>query len=446
MDILIQASQFLLSLSLLIVLHEFGHYVPARLFGTRVEKFYLFFDYKWSLFKKKIGDTEWGIGWIPLGGYVKISGMIDESMDKEQMAGPPQPWEFRSKPAWQRLIIMLGGVTVNLILGYVIFAMLMWVYGEQKLPNSSVIDGVMISNPIAKDLGFENGDKILAVRGEEVPYFTSLTEELIYGGDVTVERGGEEITLTIPTDVVGEMSKAKTPTGFFYPRIPFIIGANADTSLNAGIFIAKDKVSAIDGRPIKYFDEVKEILAVKAGEGVQVQLTRDDIDMTVDAKVSEEGLLEVTPMLMSMKDMEKAGLYEFQTLEYDFLSSWPAGWRKTQESLKSYVRQFSLIFNPETGAYKSLGGFMAIGGLFPAEWDWRQFWKITAFISLILAVMNLLPIPALDGGHVMFLLYEMITGREPNQRFMEYAQLVGFVILIALLLFANGNDIYRKFF
>ena len=446
MDILIQASQFLLSLSLLIVLHEFGHFIPARLFGTRVEKFYLFFDYKWSLFKKKIGDTEWGVGWIPLGGYVKISGMIDESMDKEQMAGPPQPWEFRSKPAWQRLIIMLGGVTVNLILGYVIFAMLMWVYGEQKLLNSNVKDGVMISNPIAADMGFEDGDKILTVRGEEVPYFTSLTEELIYGGEVTLERDGEKMSLTIPTDVVGEMSKAKTPTGFFYPRIPFIIGANADTSLNAGLFKAKDKISAIDGKPIKYFDEVKEILAVRAGEGVQVQLTRADMQMTVDAQVSDKGLLEVTPMLMSMKDMEKAGLYEFQTLEYDFLSSWPAGWRKTRESLRSYVRQFSLIFNPETGAYKSLGGFMAIGNLFPAEWDWRQFWKITAFISLILAVMNLLPIPALDGGHVMFLLYEMITGRVPNQKFMEYAQLVGFLILIALLLFANGNDVYRKFF
>ncbi len=446
MDIVIQASQFLLSLSLLIVLHEFGHFIPARLFGTRVEKFYLFFDYKWSLFKKKIGDTEWGVGWIPLGGYVKIAGMIDESMDKEQMAGPPQPWEFRSKPAWQRLIIMLGGVTVNLLLGYVIFAMLMWVFGEQKLPNSSLKDGVMIVNPIAEELGFENGDKILRIRGEEVPYFRSLTEELIYSGDVTIERDGEEMNLTIPLDVVGEMSKSKTQIGFFYPRVPFIISANADTALNAGIFQAKDKILAIDGRPITYFDEAKEILSERAGSQVAVALIRQEANLTVNAEVSENGLLEVTPLLMSLNEMEKTGLYEFQTLEYDFLSSWPAGWRKTKESLKSYVRQFSLIFNPETGAYKSLGGFMAIGGLFPAEWDWRQFWRITAFISLILAVMNLLPIPALDGGHVMFLLYEMVTGREPNQRIMEYAQLVGFLILIALLLFANGNDIYRHFF
>ncbi len=446
MDILIQASQFLLSLSFLIVLHEFGHFIPARLFGTRVEKFYLFFDYKWSLFKKKIGDTEWGVGWIPLGGYVKISGMIDESMDKEQMAGPPQPWEFRSKPAWQRLIIMLGGVTVNVILGFFIYAMLMWVYGEQKLPNSNVKDGVMIMNPVAEEMGFENGDKILKVRGEEVPYFGGLTEEIIYGGEVTIEREGQEQTIAIPVDLIGEMSKQKRASRFFYPRVPFIIGASADTSLNGALFQTKDKILTIDGRTITYFDEVKEILAEKAGGQVQVELTRLDEELTVEAKVSDKGLFEVTPLLMSIEEMQKTGLYEFETLEYDFLSSWPAGWNKTTENIGKYVRQFSLIFNPETGAYKSLGGFMAIGGLFPAEWDWQHFWRITAFLSLILAVMNLLPIPALDGGHVMFLLYEMVTGREPNQKFMEYAQLVGFLILIALLLFANGNDVYRKFF
>jgi len=446
MDILIQASQFLLSLSLLIVLHEFGHFIPARLFGTRVEKFYLFFDYKWSLFKKKIGDTEWGVGWIPLGGYVKIAGMIDESMDKDQMAGPPQPWEFRSKPAWQRLIIMLGGVTVNVILGFFIYAMLMWVYGEQKLPTSSVKDGVMIMNPVAEEMGFRNGDKILKVRGEEVPYFGSLTEEIIYGGDVTITREGQEQTIAIPVDLIGEMSKQKRATRFFYPRVPFIIAASADTSLNKGLFQAKDEVLTIDGKTISYFDEVKDILAEKAGGEVQVELTRADKNLTVNAKVSDKGLLEVVPLLMSIEEMKKTGLYEFETLEYDFLSSWPAGWNKTTENIGKYVRQFSLIFNPETGAYKSLGGFMAIGGLFPAEWDWENFWRITAFLSLILAVMNLLPIPALDGGHVMFLLYEMVTGREPNQKFMEYAQLVGFIILIALLLFANGNDVYRKFF
>jgi regulator of sigma E protease len=446
MDILIQASQFLLSLSLLIVLHEFGHFVPARLFGTRVEKFYLFFDYKWSLFKKKIGDTEWGIGWIPLGGYVKIAGMIDESMDKEQMAGPPQPWEFRSKPAWQRLIIMLGGVTVNVILGFLIYVMLMWVYGEQKLPNSSVKDGIMIMNPVAGEMGFKDGDKILTVRGEEVPYFRGLTEEIIYGGDVTIERDGEVQTITIPVDLIGELSKQKTPSGFFYPRVPFIIAAASDTSLNKGLFQAKDKVLAIDGKTISYFDEVKDILAEKAGGQVQVALTREDKNLTVDAKVSNKGLLEVVPLLMSFDEMEKTGFYEFQTLEYDFLSSWPAGWSKTINKVKSYVRQFSLIFNPDTGAWKSLGGFMAIGGLFQPEWDWQAFWNITAFLSLILAVMNLLPIPALDGGHVMFLLYEMVTGREPNQKFLEFAQLLGFLILIALLLFANGNDVYRKFF
>jgi regulator of sigma E protease len=445
MEIFIQASQFLLSLSLLIVLHEFGHFVPARLFGTRVEKFYLFFDYKWSLFKKQIGDTEWGIGWIPLGGYVKISGMIDESMDLEQMKEPAQPWEFRSKPAWQRLIIMLGGVTVNLILGFFIYAMIMWAYGERILPNESVKDGVWVMNEIAQDLGFEDGDKVLTVRGEEVPLFANLTEELIYGGEVKVERGGGVTSIIVPDSVVGTLSEKRTRSPFFYPRVPFFVKGEQSDTHNPGVFESKDKVLAIAGIPITYYDEADDILAEHRGNEVKIKIEREGNTTDVNALVSEDGKLGIIAWLMSMDELEKAGLYEFETLEYNFISAWPAGWKKTGDKLGSYVRQFKLILNPETGAYKGMGGFMAIGGLFPPEWDWKAFWNITALISLILAFMNILPIPVLDGGHVMFLLYEMITGREPNQKAMEYAQLAGFILLIALLLYANGNDIYHLF-
>lgn len=446
MDIFIQASQFLLSLSLLIILHEFGHFIPARLFDTRVEKFYLFFDYKFSLFKKKIGDTEWGIGWIPLGGYVKISGMIDESMDTEQMAQPAQPWEFRSKPAWQRLIIMLGGVTVNMILGIIIYSMILFAYGEQALQNDKVVDGVWVMSPLAEKLGFQNGDRIETVRGEKVELFNALTEEIIYGGEVVVNREGQEVAIEIPADVVGELSEKKYSGMFFYPRIPFVINEIPDTSANSGVFLPKDKVLTIGEDEIKYYDEVKPILSRYAGQEVPVVVERDDRKMELIAKVNDRGQLGVSTLIISYDDMERTGLYDFDVRSYSFLESWPAGWTKTMDKLSGYVRQFSLILNPETGAYKGLGGFLSIGSLFPPTWDWEVFWNMTALLSIILAFMNLLPIPALDGGHVMFLLYEMITGRQPNQKFLEYAQLVGFFILIALLLYANGNDVMKKFF
>ncbi|NND93812.1 MAG: RIP metalloprotease RseP, partial [Flavobacteriales bacterium] len=379
----------------------------------------------------------------PLGGYVKISGMIDESMDTEQMKSPVQPWEFRSKPAWQRLIIMLGGVTVNLVLGVFIYAMMMWVYGERTLPNSSLEDGVWVMNDIAKEIGFENGDKILTVRGEEVPLFTSLTEELIYGGEVAIERDGSQMSIVVPDSVVGTLSERRTKQPFFYPRVPFIIKETPDSSLNAGVFKAKDRIVSINGQNVAYYDQVPDILAANKGSDVSLEVIREGSRETLEAKVSEDGLMQVITWLMSMDDMEKAGLYKFTTQEFSFIQSWPAGWQKTIDKLGSYVRQFKLIFNPETGAYKGMGGFMAIGGLFPAQWDWQAFWNITALISLILAFMNLLPIPVLDGGHVMFLLYEMVSGREPNQKLLEYAQMIGFFLLIALLIYANGNDIYH---
>jgi regulator of sigma E protease len=446
MDILIQAGQFLLSLSLLIVLHEFGHFLPARLFNTRVEKFYLFFDYKWSLFKKQIGDTEWGIGWIPLGGYVKIAGMIDESMDKEQMAKPAEPWEFRSKPAWQRLIIMLGGVTVNMILGVIIYSMILFSYGEQILPNKEVKDGVWVMNPLAEQIGFQNGDRIETVRGEEVPLFSSLTEEIIYGGEVIVDRQGKKVAIQIPEAVVGALADKDNKGFFFYPRIPFVIGMVSDSSANIAKLQKLDKIKSIGDDQVLYYDQAKAILAKYKGQEVPVRIERDDQAITLQLKVNDKGMLGVSPMLISMDELRLTGLYKFDIREYSFLESWPAGWNKTMDKLSGYVRQFSLILNPSTGAYKSLGGFLSIGSLFPPTWNWEVFWNMTALLSIILAFMNLLPIPALDGGHVMFLLYEMITRREPNQKVLEYAQVGGFFILIALLLYANGNDIIRHFF
>jgi len=446
MDILIQAGQFLLSLSLLIVLHEFGHFLPARLFNTRVEKFYLFFDYKWSLFKKQIGDTEWGIGWIPLGGYVKIAGMIDESMDKEQMAKPAEPWEFRSKPAWQRLIIMLGGVTVNMILGVIIYSMILFSYGEQILPNKEVKDGVWVMNPLAEQIGFQNGDRIETVRGEEVPLFSSLTEEIIYGGEVIVDRQGKKVAIQIPEAVVGALADKDNKGFFFYPRIPYVIGMVSDSSANIAKLQKLDKIKSIGDDQVLYYDQAKAILAKYKGQEVPVRIERDDQAITLQLKVNDKGMLGVSPMLISMDELRLTGLYKFDIREYSFLESWPAGWNKTMNKLSGYVRQFSLILNPSTGAYKSLGGFLSIGSLFPPTWNWEVFWNMTALLSIILAFMNLLPIPALDGGHVMFLLYEMITRREPNQKVLEYAQVGGFFILIALLLYANGNDIIRHFF
>ncbi|MFT4660002.1 MAG: regulator of sigma E protease [Patiriisocius sp.] len=444
MEIAIRTAQLLLSLSILVVLHELGHFLTARYFGTRVEKFYLFFNPWFSLFKKKIGDTEYGIGWLPLGGYVKISGMIDESMDTEQMALPPQPYEFRSKPAWQRLIIMLGGVIVNFILGFLIYASLLFFNGETVLPSNNVTDGYMITNEFAKGIGFQNGDKILSFDNKEVGYFGELIDQMIFSKSAQVERAGEKVNIEIPEDMLGQLSEKSRQNPFFYPRFPFLVSAIPDSSINAKAgFAVKDTVVAINGQSIRYFDEAGTILKSLKGASAIVSVKRDGGIFDLPVQVSDSGYIEIGYHRVKLSEMAKANLYEFDVKEYGFLASIPAGWNKMTFEVKKYLRGFALIFQPKTGAYKGLGGFAAIAGLFPTVWDWTIFWERTAFISLILAVMNLLPIPALDGGHVMFLLYEMVTGREPNQKFMEYAQMVGIIILLALLLFANGNDLFR---
>ena len=449
MEILIKASQFILSLSLLIVLHELGHFIPAKLFKTRVEKFYLFFDYKFSLVKKKVGETVYGIGWIPLGGYVKISGMIDESMDTEQMALPPQPWEFRSKPAWQRLIIMLGGVIVNFVLGIFIYIMLMYSYGENFLPNKNVNanGGVWVQDSLAIDLGLNTGDKILTVDGNEVRKFNNLPIEFINGNKYTIERNGEVIEKEIPIDFISKLiERGKDAGPFLRARYPFVVGKISEDSPNVdGELKVKDIIVGINGTPITYYDEAKSIIEQYKSQDITLTVKRGNETLDLHVKTTDKGAIGVVFAGLSMVDLEKLGYYELENNEFTFAEAIPAGLDKSWSTLTGYIKQLKKIFNPSTGAYKGLGGFISIGSIFPSEWSAETFWNITAFLSIMLGFMNLLPIPALDGGHVVFTLWEMITGKKPGDKFLEYAQIVGFILLIALLLFANGNDIFRLF-
>lgn len=442
MEIVIKLSQFLLSLSLLIILHELGHFIPSKIFKTRVEKFYLFFDVKYSLFKKKIGETEYGIGWLPLGGYVKISGMIDESMDKEQMALPPQPWEFRSKPAWQRLIIMLGGVTVNFILAFVIYIGMTYAYGEMYIANSAIKDGYLIENVAMQKAGFKTGDKIIAVDGEKIERFDNgINAKIVMGKEVLIERNGTEQQIKMPNDFIDQLSKqAKSPLVDL--RMPFAIGKVAPESVNQTLK-PKDVIIALNGQKLKYFDEAKTILQNNKGRSIIASILRDEKEVQIPVIVSKEGKLGVIAGALGMESLEKLGYYKVSKQEFSFLESFPRGIEKGKDQLVGYGKQLKMIFNPQTKAYKQVGGFAAIFNIFPSTWSWEAFWNITALLSIMLGVMNLLPIPALDGGHVMFLLYEIISGKKPSDKFLENAQMVGFILLITLLLFANGNDIYK---
>ncbi|WP_278034523.1 RIP metalloprotease RseP [Flavobacterium nitratireducens] len=442
MEIFIKLSQFLLSLSLLIILHELGHFIPAKLFKTRVEKFYLFFDVKFSLLKKKIGETEYGIGWLPLGGYVKISGMIDESMDKEQMAQPQQPWEFRSKPAWQRLIIMLGGVTVNFILAFIIYIGMAFAYGDTYIANEDLKDGLLIENPAMIKAGFKTGDKILAVDGTSIVKFDNeINMKIVMGKEVLIERNGTEQTLKMPKDFIDQLTKyEKSPVVSI--RMPFVIGAVTEESTNKALQ-SKDIILSLNGQKTKYFDEAKTILDQNKGKTIPAVVLRDQKETVVQLVVNNEGKLGVQLGGLGMDSLEKLGYYKVSTQKYGFLESIPVGIEKGKNQLIGYGKQLKMIFNPDTGAYKQVGGFAAIYNIFPNSWSWEVFWGITALLSIMLGVMNLLPIPALDGGHVMFLLYEIVSGKKPSDKFLENAQMVGFVLLITLLVFANGNDIYK---
>ena len=442
MEIIIKLSQFLLSLSLLIILHELGHFIPAKLFKTRVEKFYLFFDVKYSLLKKKIGETEYGIGWLPLGGYVKISGMIDESMDKEQMALPAQPWEFRSKPAWQRLIIMLGGVTVNFILAFIIYIGMAFAYGDMFVATADLKDGLLIENPVMQKAGFQTGDKILAIDGEEIlKYDNQMNAQIVMAKQVLIERNGERQTITMPVDFVDQLSKLeKGPLATI--RMPFVVGSISEGSKNKALQ-PKDIVLRLNEEPAKYMDQAKAILEKNKNKLIVAGILRNDKEMQVPVQVDADGKLGVQLAGLDLESLEKLGYYKVSKQEFGFFESFPVGIQKGADQLVGYGKQLKMIFNPETKAYKQVGGFAAIFNIFPSTWSWEVFWNITALLSIMLGVMNLLPIPALDGGHVIFLLFEIISGKKPSEKFLENAQMVGIVLLISLLLFANGNDIYK---
>lgn len=442
MEFVIKISQFLLSLSLLIVLHELGHFIPAKLFKTKVEKFYLFFDVKYSLFKKKIGETVYGIGWLPLGGYVKIAGMIDESMDKEQMAQPPQPWEFRTKPAWQRLIIMLGGVTVNFILAYVIYVAVSFAYGDADVKVDSLKGGYWIDHPTLNEIGFTTGDKVLKINDNNIINDSDIGQYIIEAKSITIERDGEVKKIDLPEDFLGQLSSSGRKDLFEY-RVPFMVANVADSSANISKDIKEgDIITSINGQKLIYYDQLKERVADKKNTTVNVEILREDKIVSTDLTLDENGKFGLQPYKTNPK-FDEMGYYTVFRKEYTFGESFAAGGRKFNKTIGNYFGQLKAIFSPKTGAYKGLGGFKAIYDQFSSVWSWPYFWGLTAFLSIMLAILNLLPIPALDGGHVMFLLFEMVSGRKPSEKFLERAQVIGFFILIALVLFANGNDIFK---
>ncbi len=450
----VQVLQFIMALSLLIVLHEAGHFFFARLFKTRVEKFYLFFDFlfpfsnvlPFSLFKKKIGETVWGIGWFPLGGYVKIAGMVDESMDKEQLAKPPEPWEFRSKKAWQRLLIMLGGIIVNVLLAFIIYAMILFGWGQKRVPLSELKAGIMVNDSLAYKLGFQDGDKIIAVNGKQLHYYDEVMASLFQpDAEVIVNRNGIEKTLVFPVNFAEQLIENKKTQLFTIP-MPTIVDS-VQKAGNAEKILAKgDKIIAVNGANAIYFQNVKKILSEHKNDTVQLSFIRNGKELTLPVKVNDSGSIGFFTLVPEKyEDGEKMGMYKMETKTYGFFESFPAGVKMAMDKLNFYVQQFKLILNPKTGAYKGLGGFDSMRKIYAPEWDWQHFWTVTAFLSIVLAFMNLLPIPGLDGGYVVFTLIEMITGRKVNEKVLEVATTIGLVLLLGLMLYANGMDVLRIF-
>ena len=435
-EFFIKAFQLLLSLSILIVLHELGHFIPAKLFGTRVEKFYLFFDVKYSLFKKKIGETVYGIGWLPLGGYVKISGMIDESFDKEQMQKPPQPWEFRSKPAWQRLIIMLGGVTVNLLLGFFIYMMVLFVWGKETLPQENIPLGLE-PTALIQEIGFEKGDKILDVDGKKLDYVLDINKMLLLRPveKIKVEKlDGSISEINIPENIGNDIFQSGQINSFIPLFSATIDSIVIDSPALYSGMQSGDKIVSINNEIIYDYVSFKNWLDNNSDDIIEVVVERGASNYTLSIDRNDDGTIGVIKTNRGIETINvKLGLVDSIKQGFDY-GYW---------TLYEYVAGFSFIFTKK-GA-QQLGGFGTIGNLFPAKWDWKGFWLSTALISIILAFMNVLPIPALDGGHVMFLVYEMITGKRPSDRFMEVSTMIGFFLLIALVLYANGNDLFRAF-
>ena len=436
---LIMAAQLITALSILITIHEFGHFWAARAFGIRVEKFYLFFDaWGFKLFKFKRGDTEWGIGWLPLGGYVKIAGMIDESMDKEAMKLPPQPWEFRSKPTWQRLIVMVGGVFMNLILGVFIFAMMTYYYGDQKILNASLKNGI-IPSELAKEFGFEVGDKLISINDKQITYLDDaidMSEMLAENAFYTVDRNGEKVQIKLPADFMTKMSKEQK-TSFFTPRSEFVISAVIpNMSAEKSGIQANDKLLYIDHKPIRYFDELVSTLANFKNKSTSINLLRGSDTINIEVPVDVDGRIGIS--------VENIGVEVVKT-EYGFFESFPIGIDKAIQTIALQLQGFGKIFNGDIPANKALQGPIGIAKFYGGEWIWLKFWSLTALISLVLAFMNILPIPALDGGHVVLLIIEMIKGKPLNDKAMEVIQTIGMVILLSLMAFIFGNDILQLF-
>ncbi|MDY0199764.1 MAG: RIP metalloprotease RseP [Tenuifilaceae bacterium] len=437
MGIFNQIIQFLFSLSILITLHELGHFAFARLFNTRVEKFYLFFDPWFSLFKIKRGHTEYGIGWIPLGGYVKIAGMIDESMDTEQLNNPPKPWEYRSKPAWQRFLIISAGVMVNFILGALIYTFILYTWGEQYLPTQNAIYGVTC-DPLARDMGFEDGDKIIYVDGEQIESFMQIAPTIVIDNaqQVTVERNNNLVDVRIDKAYIPQLLKTQF---LFLPRVPMVVNfVSEGSAAQQANIMPNDKLVAINNTKATFLDEFKAVVQQNINNTVTITMEREgrNIDLTVN--VPETGIIGVA----TQSPFE---ILELRKNKYSFLQSIPAGIKKGANTITSYLKQLKLVFSPKTKAYESVGGFIAIGSIFPTYWDWQSFWELTALLSIILAIMNMLPIPALDGGHMVFIIYEMVSGRKPSDKFMEYTQILGMLFILALFIFANANDVIKLF-
>ncbi len=435
--ILIKALQFFASLSLLVMIHEFGHYITARIFKIRVEKFYIFFNPWFSLYKRKIGETEYGIGWLPLGGYVSLAGMIDESMDLEQMKQEPQPWEFRTKPAWQRLIVMLAGITMNVLLAMGIYSAMLYTWGENYYHNDDMVYGYTF-NEAGESLGFVDGDKIISIDGEAIGNVREIDKKLIIADDnrsVVVERGGEQVTLTLPLENLVAMRENGSIIGFYQPIIPFVIEEVVMDSAKDSGLLANDEIIAIDDTHVDDFFAGKELLAKAAGRNAEIDIVRNATDtLRLTAPINAEGQIGVNVKMITPR-----------SVEYGLFESIPAGIRRTGSEIASYWDQLKMIVNPKTKSYKEVGGFIAIGNIFPSEWNWQSFWSLTAFLSVILAIMNILPIPGLDGGHALFTLWEIITRRKPSDKFLEVMQYIGLGFLLLLLVYANGSDIVKLF-
>ncbi len=436
MVILIKVLQFLACLSLLVLIHEFGHFIAARIFRIRVDKFYIFFDPWFSLFKFRRGHTEYGMGWLPLGGYVKIAGMIDESMDTEQMKQPVQPWEFRAKPAWQRLIVMLAGVLMNVLLAIVIYSGVLYTWGRTYYANDDMVNGYAF-NEAGHRLGFEDGDRIVSIDGREPVNVNEILQSLLITDadrEVVVERGGERIRLTLPMQQLIEIREKEEYKDFYTEFIPYIVlDVETEAAARAGLR-SGDRIIAVDNSATPHMAAGIGRLEAAAGTTAEVDIVRDADTLHLQVPVTADARMGITVAMIPPRH-----------IEYTLAEALPAGWRMTGEKLSDYWRQLKMIVNPQTKLIKEVGGFIAIGNIFPAQWNWQSFWMLTALISIMLAVMNLLPIPGLDGGHALFTLWEIITRRKPSDRFMEIMQYIGIALILLLVVYANGNDIVKLF-